>query len=139
GRLNRRRALGLTGGAALGAAFLAACGGGSNSGGSGTSPETQSTAKKDKSGLVTQADDTSKSAKAGGVFKWSNTVEPNHLDGLAQGQSQLNIFNGMVYTSLVQNKVGYKVPSSYNEVVPEMAESWEFSPDKTTITFKLRQ
>jgi len=139
GRINRRRALSLTGGAAMSAAFLAACGGGSSGGSGGGNTETQSAAKKDKSGLVTEPDDTSKSAKAGGVFKWSNTVEPNHLDGLAQGQSQLNIFNSMVYTSLVTNKMGIKVPSSYNEVAPEMAESWEFSPDKTTITFKLRQ
>ena len=86
GRVNRRRALGLTGGAALGVAFLAACGGGSSG---GDTTETKPTAKQDKSGLVTQPEDTSKSAKAGGVFKWSNTVEPNHLDGLAQGQSQL--------------------------------------------------
>ena len=40
GRVNRRRALGFTGGAALGAAFLAACGGGSSGGGGGNT-ETQ--------------------------------------------------------------------------------------------------
>jgi ABC-type transport system substrate-binding protein len=133
GRLSRRRALAASVGAAGASAFLAACGEGtgSNSGGS--------RAKQDASGLVSPIEDTSKTAKPGGVFKWYNTSEPNHLDGIAQGQAQLNIFNGMVYSSLVANKVGYKEPSSYNEVVPNLSESWEFSPDRTQITFKLRR
>ncbi len=135
-RLSRRHALMLTGSSAAAAAFLAACGKGD--GGAGSS-SAKATTKKDASGLVTNPDDTSKTARNGGVFKWSNTVEPNHLDGIAQGQSQLNIFNGMAYSSLVHNKMGFKVPSSYNQVEPEMAESWEFSPDRTQITFKLRQ
>jgi peptide/nickel transport system substrate-binding protein len=120
------------GASAAAAALLAACGGG-NEGGAGPS------AKKDLSGLISVPEDTSKTAKPGGVFKWYNPSEPNHLDGMAQGQAQLNVFNGMVYSSLVSNKMGYKQPSSFNEVVPNLAESWEFSPDKTQITFKLRQ
>jgi ABC-type transport system substrate-binding protein len=118
------------GGSAAAAAFLAACGGGDEGG---------STGPQDSSGLITEITDTSKTAKAGGVFKWYNTSEPNHLDGQAQGQAQLNIYNGMAYASLVSNKAGYKEPSSFNEVVPNMAESWEYSPDRTQITFKLRQ
>jgi len=129
-RINRRRALTASGGIGLGAVLLAACGGGEGDGGG--------TASKDTSGLVSEIEDTSKAAKQGGVFKWYNPSEPNHLDGIAQGQAQLNVFNGMVYSSLVHNKMGYKQPSSYTEVEPEMAASWEFSPDRTTITFKLR-
>jgi ABC-type transport system substrate-binding protein len=119
-----------TGATAAAAAFLAACGGGDSGGDSGP---------KDSSGLISPIEDTSKEAKAGGTFKWYNTSEPNHLDGMAQGQAQLNIYNAMAYTSLVANKMGYKQPSSFNEVIPNMAESWEFSPDKTQLTFKLRQ
>ncbi|HLF76395.1 MAG TPA: ABC transporter substrate-binding protein [Dehalococcoidia bacterium] len=133
-RVSRRHALAATGASAAAAAFLAACGGGNE----GTSDQA-SAGKKDLSGLVTDIEDTSKAAKTGGTFKWFNPSEPNHLDGMAQGQAQLNVFNGMVYASLVSNKSGYKQPSSFNEVVPNMAESWEFSPDKTQITFKLRQ
>jgi ABC-type transport system substrate-binding protein len=116
----------------LGAALLAACGGGDGGGSDG------STGKRDSSGLLSEPQDTSSSAKAGGVFKWHQSVQPNHFDGIAQGQAQLNVYNGMVYSSLVSNKMGIKQPSSFNEVVPELASSWELSPDRTTITFKLR-
>jgi ABC-type transport system substrate-binding protein len=70
---------------------------------------------------------------------WFSGTEPNHLDGIAQGQSQLNTFNGMAYASLVANETGYKEPSSFTSVVPNLAESWEFSPDGLTLTFKLRK
>jgi peptide/nickel transport system substrate-binding protein len=129
-RINRRRAL-IGTSAAAAAAFLAACGsdtGSSEPGG-----------KKDASGLVTQPDDTSKTARRGGVFKWAQSSEPNHFDGGIQGQAQLNVFNGLAYGSLVQNKPGYKEPASNTETVPDLAESWEFSADKTQVTFKLRQ
>src|SRR6266540_1565642 len=107
-RIGRRRAIAATATGAAADAFLAACGGdGGTSGGDGT--------KKDASGLITEPEDTSKSAKVGGTFKWSHTTEPNHLDGIAQGQSQLNRYNGMVYAALVANKMGYKQPSSFNE------------------------
>jgi peptide/nickel transport system substrate-binding protein len=128
-RVSRRRALAATGATSAAAAFLAACGGGGEDGEGGAA---------DTSGLISQLEDTSKTAKPGGVFKWYNPSEPNHFDGIAQGQAQLNVFNGMVYSSLVHNKMGYKEPSSFTEVNPEMATSWEFSPDRTTLTFKLR-
>jgi ABC-type transport system substrate-binding protein len=118
---------------AAAAAFLAACGGGDEDGG------TPDTTKGDSSGLLAKIEDTSKTAKEGGVMKWVQGNEPLHFDGQAQGQVQLNIYNGFAYESLVRNKPGVGEPSSYNEVLPNLAESWEFSPDKTTITFKLRQ
>jgi peptide/nickel transport system substrate-binding protein len=133
-RVSRRRAILATSSAAAAAAFLAACGGGGESGGGDAAG-----AKKDASGLVAQIEDTSKSAKRGGVYRWSASSEPNHFDGGIQGQAQLNVFNGLAYGSLVQNKPGYKQPTSNSEVVPDLAESWEFSADKLQITFKLRQ
>jgi ABC-type transport system substrate-binding protein len=128
-RVSRRRALAATGATSAVATFLAACGGGGEDSGGGTD---------DTSGLINALEDTSKSSKQGGAFKWYNPSEPNHFDGIAQGQAQLNVFNGMAYSSLVHNKMGYKEPSSFTEVNPEMATSWEFNPDRTTLTFKLR-
>ncbi len=130
-RITRRRALAATGMTAASAAFLAACGG-SDDGGGDSGPA-------DSSGLLAKIEDTSKSAKRGGTMKWTQASEPLHFDGQAQGQAQLNIYNGMVYESLIRNKPGVGEPTKYNEVLPNLAESWEFSPDKTTITFKLRQ
>ena len=83
--------------------------------------------------------DTSSKAKRGGTMKWTQASEPLHFDGQAQGQAQLNIYNGMVYESLVRNKPGIGKPSTLTESLPNLAESWEVSPDKLTITFKLRQ
>jgi len=135
-RVGRRRAMAVTAGAAGAAAFLAACGsdddGGSGTGGGSSGPS-------DTSGMLSKIEDTSKSAKRGGVMKWVQGNEPLHFDGQSQGQVQLNIYNGLAYESLVRNKPGEGMPSSYNEVLPNLAESWEFSPDKTTITFKLRK
>src|SRR5207249_7498745 len=122
----------VTGATATAAALLAACGGGKSS-------SDGSTPKKVTSDLIVDPEDTTKVAKFGGISRWYSTTEPNHLDGIAQGQSQLNQFNGFAYSSLVANKAGVKQPSPYNEVVPNMAESWEFSPDRLQITFKLRQ
>src|SRR5438874_13253510 len=58
-RLSRRRALAATGGAALGAAFLTACGGSDSS----------SKSNEPKSNLITKVDDTTKQLKRGGVMK----------------------------------------------------------------------
>ena len=59
--ISRRRAIAATGGAALGAAFLAACGGSDSGSGSGE--------KKDASSNLYKPVDTSAQAKPGGVVK----------------------------------------------------------------------
>src|SRR4051812_27611456 len=94
-RLGRRRAIVATGGFAAGAALLAACGGSDDKGSSSSAalPSGDAT-KPDKSGLVAKPEDTSKSAKRGGTYKWSSASEPLHFDGGIQGQAQLNVFNG---------------------------------------------
>src|SRR5581483_5037377 len=105
-RVSRRRGLAVTGAGALGAAFLAACGGsdsGSSSGGSTSGGSGDSSGGARANSMVTKYEDSSKSAKRGGVMKWLATNEPLHFDGTAQGQVQLNVFNGLAYSGLVSN------------------------------------
>ena len=74
-RISRRRGMLATGTGALGAAFLAACGGGSDSKGSGET--------KDASGLVTAAKDETKDVKRGGTLWNRTTSEPVTMPAIA--------------------------------------------------------
>jgi peptide/nickel transport system substrate-binding protein len=126
-RLTRRRGIVLGGGVALGAAFLAACGGSDN----------ESAGEKSKtSSLIAKVEDTTKEAKRGGVLKLSASGEPQNWDphGLTSNTAALT---EMMYSRLVQIKPGYLKPAD-GSVEPDAAESWELSPEKTQITFKLR-
>jgi len=117
------------GGGLAGAALLAACGG----------DDGQQQGPKDTSGLLAPVEDTTNQAKKGGTLTLSYIRDPLHFDGQAQGQIQLNIFHALAYSALVRNKMGYMEPSTFSEVEPELAESWEVSPDKLSITFRLRR
>src|SRR5438046_791310 len=75
-RVSRRRGLQATGAGALGAAFLAACGG-SDSKSGGTK---ESEPKKSVSSLLFQATDTSKQAQKGGVWQNFLPSEPQGFD-----------------------------------------------------------
>ena len=44
----------------------------------------------------------------------------------------------MVYQSLVMNKMGELQASTNTDVLPQLAASWESSPDNLTVTFKLQ-
>ncbi len=150
-RVTRRRAVAVSAGSAAAAAFLAACGSSSNNNSSSTgssgataSGATGATGSTGASGatgaksalLADIVDSTSKAVK-GGTFLWPNAKEPGHFDGQSQGQVQLNHENGLVYEALVRNKPGIGKPSSWSEVEKGLADSWEVSPDKLTITFKI--
>ena len=124
-RIGRRRALAATGATAAGAAFLAACGG-SDSGDEGESNK-----------LVLQPVDTSKTAKRGGVLKDRNFGDPPSLD-VVQATVSWNPFGFGVYSSLIQPAPGYLKPPG-EDIIPDLAESWETSPDGLQITLKLRQ
>jgi hypothetical protein len=92
--VGRRRLLAGTGAGALGAAFLAACGGGNDGADSGG----------DSSALVTKAQDTSKDAKRGGVLRLSNDTEPPHFDPHAL-TAAISGYTQMMYSRLLQIKV----------------------------------
>jgi peptide/nickel transport system substrate-binding protein len=118
----------VTGSAAAAATILIACGGGSNNEGP-SGPQ-------DASGLLSKPIDTTKQAKRGGILKnYTNgdgNLDPNvSVAGISQ-------FLELIYTRLVTLKPGHFSPSQEDEIAPDMAESWEYSPDRLQITLKLR-
>jgi peptide/nickel transport system substrate-binding protein len=120
---SRRRALALAGGA-VGAAFLIACGQ------SGKKANTRTS-------LISSPADTSDRAKRGGVLQLS-AGEPNTLDPQASPNSQSSASAGAHYYSrLIKWKPGIGTTPT-GEFETDLAESWEISPDKLQLTFKLR-
>src|SRR4051812_32840769 len=97
-RTTRRRAILGTGGAALGAAFLAACGSSGSDAKNGTSS--------DGSKLVATVADTTKQAKRGGTIKDRVTADPPTYD-VQQAIAPLNFTARHVYSTLVAEKPGY--------------------------------
>jgi peptide/nickel transport system substrate-binding protein len=157
-RVSRRRAIATSGAAGLGAALLAACGsnksGGSKNtaGGSGTTntagassggtsgSSTGSTAGGSggkAASLITQPTDTTSVAKKGGVVKYHHYTDISSFEpGLANAPNEY--VKELTNAWLLSQKAGHLQPGT-NEIGPDMAESWEVSPDKLTLTFKMRQ
>jgi len=126
------------GAGALGAAFLAACGGGSSdSGGNKDAGGTKST---DKSGLIAEPVESSASAKPGGTMKTVYTADILHFDALSSNSSS-TVNDASVFTYPRTLKFGItKYPKPHDgSVEGEVFESWEISPDKLTVTAKIRQ
>ena len=125
-RIGRRKALTLAGGAAASAAFIAACGGdGSGSDG-----------PQDSSGLLTRPEDTAKEARRGGIMRRNLAAEAPSLDP-HQNFAPVVPFYETVMGRLLGFKPGV-MGNATEEVDGDLAESWELSPDRLTITFKLR-
>src|SRR5581483_8682445 len=103
------------------AIFLAACGGGDGDKGGDSGGAT-----KDKSGLLTQPVDTTKTAKRGGTLRHYSTGDAPSLDPMTSA-IQLNQVQHAVYGRLVQLKAGYLKPREF-EIAPDLAQSWEWSP-----------
>ena len=125
-RLSRRRALAATGAVTAGAALLAACGG-SDSGGGG----------QEASSLLTKPTDTLKQAKKGGILKRNFNSDFPSLDPSQNYSGSAGLYE-TVLGRLVGFKPGVLEPGKEDEIAPDAAESWEFSPDRLQITFKLR-
>jgi len=126
-RIARRRALIGTGGLASAAALLAACGGGSGSGGNSSGAKA--------GGITTDTVDETKSAKVGGVIKSNIDSDPQSFDPMFTdiGGAQRN---ARMQSRLFEVKPGINAAST-GEVIGDLADSWEFSPDKLQLTVKL--
>ena len=121
----------MSSGGTMGAAFLAACGGGDDKG--------AAKGPVDTSGLLYAPVDTTKSAASGGI--WANTIG-NPIDGFTPyigGNSvSLNHVNHM-YQRLLSYKNGENAQDADGTLEGDAAASWEVSPDHLQFTFKLRQ
>jgi ABC-type transport system substrate-binding protein len=127
--ISRRRALIAAGAAGAGAASVALVGCGDGGGKSSSSSASN--------GNLTPVKDTSDKATRGGVFQTHSLVEPTTLDAIAGNSTSLAAAN-WVYSRLVGFQTGtLKRPVS--AVVPDLAESYEVSPDGLQVTFHLRQ
>jgi peptide/nickel transport system substrate-binding protein len=132
-RLGRRRAI--AGGAGLGLGALAlslvGCGGGGGNGGG---------LPGDKSGLIYKPIDTQASAKPGGTYKHFSAGDITHFDPSISDSSQTNGLSGTpFYPTLVKFKHGKFPDEADGTSVGEYADSWEISPDKLQVTFRIRQ
>src|SRR5918996_3149267 len=115
-RLTRRRALVASGAGALGAAFLAACGGGEDDGG----------APEDKSGLVYQPVDTTKDAVKGGVMVGAFAVEPVNYDPLSSSSQFTFNHAHHAYQRFFSLKSGTIDDAASGEPEGDAVSSWDY-------------
>jgi peptide/nickel transport system substrate-binding protein len=130
-KLSRRRALKASAAAAGAAALLAACGGSDDDGGGSSSGGSN------QSGLIYKPAGTAGQAKVGGALKWFAPSEPRHFD-IMQGLAPLNNLSNLTTDYMLNEKPNTLAPPEYSEVIADLATSWEWSPDRTTLTLKLR-
>lgn len=123
-RVTRRRFLGSVS-AGAGGAFLLACSGNGKSGDIA-----------DRSGLLSPTVDTSRQALRGGTFVGSLSTDPVGFDPHQIGRSDA-IHKYLVYSRLVRKKPGYLEPAG-DDIVGDLAQSWEFSGDHRQLTLKLQ-
>lgn len=130
-RIGRRRALAATGAGALAAGLLAACSGDDEpSSGSGNTSNSR----------VTQPADTTSRAKVGGVLKGFQTTDAfQGLDPLTTNHGDTVLQAALVYGRMLKFTVAKYPEVAIQSVEGDVAQSYELSPDKLTLTFKLRQ
>jgi peptide/nickel transport system substrate-binding protein len=127
-RTDRRRILAAGVGTMAGAALLAAC---------GSSNETQ-TKRGDGQGLLDTAQDTSAKATQGGIWTRAGADELS-FDPLTNGSIKSVQAGIHAYSRLLKYKTGTRDHAPTGDVEGDAATTWEMSPDKMQITFKLRQ
>ncbi len=124
-RRNRRWTLGTAGALGISAALFAACGG-ADEGKPGL---------KDTSGLLSAVVDDSKSLQRGGSLKLFHPFDQQTFDPMFLSLPNHELTN-MAYSKLWFYPGGYLEPNR-GVLEGDLAESWEFSPDKLQIILKL--
>ncbi|HEY7466500.1 MAG TPA: ABC transporter substrate-binding protein, partial [Dehalococcoidia bacterium] len=129
-RITRRRGLALAGGSAAAAAFLAACGGGGDDDTGGDTGTTDGGTTTDP-GTPT----------VGGKLIWQGYGDPGGgLELIKSRNAGVEQMASLTHDALLDFAYGQpKYPGIGNEVLPALAQALpEISPDKLTITFKLK-
>jgi peptide/nickel transport system substrate-binding protein len=131
-RVSRRRTLAAAGSGALGAAFLAACGGDDNGGTTGD------TGAEGGSGLAYQPVDTTSRAQKGGVLVGAFSNEPLNYDPLSSSSQFTFNHAHHAYQRFFSLKSGTVDEAASGEPEGDAVSGWEYSPDGLTLTMKLR-
>ncbi|HEX5370336.1 MAG TPA: ABC transporter substrate-binding protein, partial [Dehalococcoidia bacterium] len=135
-RIGRRRAIATTGAFGAAAAFLAACGGSdnNNSSSSGGTGATGATGGKGQSGLLFQPTDQLDQAIMGGKYVDSHPLVLVTMDPMKSG-GQIRVAR-RGYSQLFRVTDGVNQQSD-GTIDGDLAQSFELSPDKLTLTAKL--
>ncbi len=80
-----------------------------------------------------------KGPQRGGILNVFFTAEVPRLDPILLTTASLAYRIGGVYTRLIRHKTGPEVQPGEIILLPDLAESWEVSPDGLTFTFHLRK
>ena len=131
-RLTRRRALAATGASALGAAFLAACGGDDGGGSSGP------TGPADRSGLLAPIRDETSAAVPGGTFPYNHSNNVVTLDPHATFNAAAFGLIAPAYSTMVKYGKDTENFPGPDKITGDAMQSWETSPDGLRVTYKLR-
>ena len=83
--------------------------------------------------FVSQAAGAEVAPKRGGVLEFASTVEPGNYD--CHGNTSFAFLHPVAphYSTLLKFDT-----ANYPQIVGDLAQSWEVSPDRQTYTFKLR-
>jgi len=126
--VSRRQLLARSGGVAFGGLALSLAGCGSDGG-----KDTPS------SSLLGKAEDTTKEAKPGGTWPSSYAEDVINMDPILNNASPTFTQLLPVYSQLLKAGLSTSKRPGAESITGDAAESWEFSPDGTKITLKLRQ
>ncbi len=126
-RFSRRIAIKAAGAGSVGAVALGlvGCGGGNSDGGGSQGP----------AGLVAKPQDTTKSAKTGGTYRDVSNADVASFDPHVQLGA---LVTSRTYPRIFTGNPGLNGDPPDGSFEGDLAESWEFAPDGTQMTLKLR-